>query len=148
MCRRILFGLFIVLATSSIVCAEIYLWEDFEGFAPGESLDATGVWVQQGLEPLGVASDALSYPAGGMSGYFEERAGIRHIISEGELPSEFVISAWFYHDASGPAPHYMLVFRGPAGNDWLGVGTVETVDNYSIRDKRGTGQETDTGVQR
>jgi len=148
MYKKSLFNLFIVLTTSSLAGANIYLWENFEGFAPGESLDATGVWVQQGTEPLGIASDALSHPAGGISGYFEQRAGIRHTISEGELPSEFVISAWFYHDASGPPPHYMLVFKGPAGNDWLGVGTVETVENYSIRDKRGTGQETDTGVQR
>ncbi len=148
MYKKLLFNLFIVLTTSSIVGAKIYLWEDFEGFTPGESLDTTGVWVQQGSEPLGIASNALSYPSGGISGYFEERAGIRHIISEGELPNEFVISAWYYHDASGPPPHYMLVFRGPAGSDWLGVGTVETVENYSIRDKRGTGQETDTGVPR
>jgi len=145
---RLPYHLFIVFITSSIVGANIYLWEDFEGFAPGESLDTSGVWVQQGSAPLGVASDAMSYPAGGMSGYFEEQAGIRHLISEGELPSEFVISAWYYHDSSGPPPHYMLVFRGPAGTDWLGVGTVETIENYSIRDKMGTGQETDTGVPR
>jgi hypothetical protein len=148
MYKKLLFNLFIVLTTSSIVGAKIYLWEDFEGFTPGESLDTTGVWVQQGTSPLGIASDVLSYPSGGISGYFEEMAGIRHVISEGELPSEFFISAWYYHDASGPPPHYMLVFRGPAGSDWLGVGTVETIENYSIRDKRGTGQETDTGVSR
>jgi hypothetical protein len=146
--KKFLFHLLIALTASSIVGANIYLWEDFEGFAPGESLDTSGVWVQQGSAALGVASDAMSYPAGGMSGYFEEQAGIRHLITEGELPGEFVISAWYYHDASGPPPHYMLVFRGPAGTDWLGVGTVETIENYSIRDKMGTGEETDTGVPR
>ena len=148
MSKRVLCNLFIVFTTSSLVGANIYLWEDFEGFAPGESLDTSGVWVQQGAAALGVASDAMSYPAGGMSGYFEEQAGIRHLITEGELPGVFVISAWYYHDASGPPPHYMLVFRGPAGTDWLGVGTVETIENYSIRDKMGTGEETDTGVPR
>jgi len=150
MSKRLLCSLviFIVVATSSIVGAKVYLWEDFEGYAPGESLDTSGVWVQQGSAALGVASDAMSYPAGGMSGYFEEQAGIRHLISEGELPGVFVISAWYYHDASGPPPHYMLVFKGPSGSDWLGVGTVETIENYSIRDKKGTGEETDTGVPR
>ena len=148
MSKKLLCNLFIVFTTSSIVGANIYVWEDFEGFAPGESLDTSGLWVQQGSAAVGVASDAMSYPAGGMSGYFEQQAGIRHLITEGELPGVFVISAWYYHDSSGPPPHYMLVFRGPAGTDWLGVGTVETVENYSIRDKMGTGEETDTGVPR
>ena len=80
MYKKLLFNLFVVLTTSSIVGADIYLWEDFEGFSPGESLDTTGVWVQQGSAPLGVASNAMSYPAGGISGYFEEQAGIRHMI--------------------------------------------------------------------
>ena len=42
----------------------------------------------------------------------------------------------------------MLVFKGPGGNDWLGVGTVETVANFSIRDKMSGGAETDTGIKR
>jgi hypothetical protein len=94
MYKKLLFSLFIALSISSIVGAKIYLWEDFEGFTPGESLDTTGVWVQQGSAPLGIASDVLSYPSGGISGYFEKMAGIRLVISEGELPTEFVISTW------------------------------------------------------
>jgi hypothetical protein len=144
-----LLGVLIAL-TSSIALAEIYLFEDFESYNVGENLDTSDLWEKhQDADAPGEASDSRSCPPGGKSGYFPGRSGIKHTIEAEELPEEFFISACYYHNPSeDPPPHYMLVFRGVPGEDWLGVGTVETVSNYSIRDKRGTGQETDTGVKR
>ena len=145
----LLFGLLIVLAWSATGHAEIYLFDDFESYKVGDPLDSGDIWIihQNAVAP-GEASAERSYPPGGQSGYFPGQSGIKHIFSAGDLPEEFVISALYYHDSSGDPPHYMLVFKGPGGNDWLGVGTIETVPNYSFRDKQGTAQETDTKVKR
>jgi len=146
----VLVGLLIALSMSIAAHAEIYLMDDFESYEIGEFLDAGDIWiVHQSANAPGEASDVVSFPAGGKSGYFSGMQGIKHIFSAGDLPEEFVISAAYYHDhTADPAPHYMLVFRGPASNENLFVGTVETVTNYSVRDKLGTGAETDTGVKR
>jgi hypothetical protein len=145
-----LVGVLIAMASSPAIHAKIYLLEDFESYEVGESLDAGDLWIiHQDANAPGEASDAVSYPPGGKSGYFPQMSGIKHIFAGGDLPEEFVISACYYHDSTqDPPPHYMLVFKGPGGSDWLGVGTVETVSNYSLRDKMGTATETDTGVKR
>jgi hypothetical protein len=153
MMRRLallLFGILIVLASSTAVHAKIYLLEDFESYEVGEPLDVSDLWeTHQDANAPGEASDKRSYPSGGKSGYMPGMTGIRHTIEADELPEEFFISVCYYHDPEeDPPPHYMLVFRGVPGDAWLGVGTIETVPNYSVRDKRGTGQETDTGVKR
>ena len=142
-------GVLIVLASSPAIHAKIYLFDDFESYEVGERLDEGGLWItHQDANAPGEASDKISFPPDGKSGYLPGMSGIKHIIEAGELPEEFFISACYYHDSAGDPPHYMLVFKGPGGNDWLGVGTVETVSNYSVRDKQGTGQETDTGIER
>ncbi len=146
----VLSGLMIALASSLVAHADIYLMDDFESYDVGDSLDSGDIWIvhQDALAP-GEASDEVSYPPGGQSGYFFGQSGIKHIFSAGDLPDTFVISAYYCHDhTADPAPHYMLVFKGPGGSDWLGVGTVETVSNYSFRDKMGGGVEVDTGVRR
>jgi hypothetical protein len=152
MCRTfmILVGILFTLSLSLTAHAEIYLMDDFEFYKVGESLDAGDIWiVHQGALAPGEASDAVSYPPGGKSGHFVGQQGIKHIFSEGDLPDTFVISAYYYHDPTAdPPPHYMLVFKGPGGNDWLGIGTVETVENYSFRDKMSGNVETDTGIKR
>ena len=145
-----LFGLMFALGSSLVAHADIYLMEDFESYKVGDSLDTEGIWiVHQSANAPGVASDVVSFPAGGKSGYFSGKQGIKHIFTAGDLPDTFVISAHYYHDhTADPAPHYTLAFRGPANNDNLFVGTIETVDNYSVRDKMGGGAEIDTGVAR
>ena len=152
MCRTlvVLAGILFALGIPLTTHADIYLMDDFESYKDGESLDAGDIWiVHQGSNAPGEASDVVSYPPGGKSGYFPGQSGIKHIFSAGDLPEEFVISAYYYHDPKAdPPPHYMLVFKGPGGSDWLGIGTVETVANYSFRDKMGGGAETDTGVKR
>ena len=143
------FGVLIILVLSTNVHADIYVLEDFESYNVGDSLDSGDLWVtHQDANAPGEASDTVSWPQGGQSGYFPGQSGIKHVFAAGDLPQEFVISVYYYHDSSGDPPHYMLVFKGPGGSDWLGVGTVETVSNYSLRDKAGTGAETDTGVKR
>ena len=146
----VLFGLMFALGSSTIAHANIYFMEDFESYKVGESLDAGDMWLaHQNANGPGEASDKVSFPAGGKSGYFPGMQGIKHIFSAGDLPEEFVISAFYYHDRTAdPAPHYTLAFRGPADNENLFVGTVETVENYSVRDKMGGGAEIDTGVAR
>jgi len=145
-----LIGILVILVASLAVHADIYLMEDFESYEVGESLDSGDMWiVHQSASAPGEASDAVSYPPGGKSGYFPGMQGIKHVFSAGDLPEEFVISAFYCHDhTADPAPHYALAFRGPANNENLFVGTVETVDNYSVRDKMGGGAEIDTGVAR
>ena len=146
----VLAGILFALSISLTAHAEIYLIDDFESYNDGESLDAGDIWVvHQGALAPGEASDTVSYPPGGKSGYFPGESAIQHNFSAGDLPDTFVISAFYYHDPKAdPPPHYNLVFRGPASNENLFVGTVETVDNYSIRDKLGTAAEVDTGVAR
>ena len=145
----LLLGVLIFFVSSWGIHAKIYLSDDFESYNVGELLNNGDIWIiHQDASAPGEASDSISRPPGGKSGYFPGRSGIKHIFAAGDLPEEFYISACYYHDSSGDPPHYMLVFKGPGGNDWLGVGTVETVSNYSVRDKLGTGQETDTGIKR
>ena len=146
----VLAGILFVLIASLVAHADIYLMEDFESYKVGDLLDSGDMWiVHQSASAPGEASDVVSYPPGGKSGYFPGESAIRHNFSVGDLPEEFVVSAFYYHDPKAdPPPHYMLSFRGPASNENLFVGTVETVDNYSFRDKLGTGAETDTGVAR
>jgi hypothetical protein len=143
-------GVIISLVSVTKVNAGIYLYEDFESYEVGQPLDEGDLWIiHQDANAPGEASEQISFPPGGKSGYLPGMSGIKHIIEAGELPEEFVISVCYYHDSTeDPPPHYMLVFKGLAGNEWLGVGTVETLPNYSVRDKKGTGQETDTGVER
>jgi hypothetical protein len=152
MCRTfmILVGILFTLSLSLTAHAEIYLMDDFESYKVGESLDAGDIWiVHQNANAPGEASDAVSYPPGGKSGYFPGQSAIRHNFAGENLPDTFVLSAFYYHDPTAdPAPHYALVLRGPASNENSYSGTVETVANYSIRDKMGTGAETDTGVAR
>ncbi len=146
----VLAGILVALSISLAAHANIYLLEDFESYNVGEALDASDIWeMHQNADAPGEASDTVSSPAGGKSGYFPGRSSIKHTFAAGDLPEEFFISAYYYHDPTGnTAPHYALVFRGPASNENLYIGTVETVPNYSIRDKLGTGAETDTGVAR
>ena len=149
-CLILCVSLIILLITSIITDAAVYLFDDFEGFEPGESLDTSDIWEkhQNALGP-GVASDELSYPEGGMSGYFEGKVGIRHTFSEGDLPDEFVISAWYYHDSSDDPADYRLVFRAAdSPTDWIFVGTEPSIPNYTFMDKSGTGVYEDTGVER
>jgi hypothetical protein len=145
----VLAGILVALSISSASHADIYLLEDFESYNVGEALDAGDTWeMHQNASAPGEVSDTVSFPAGGKSGYFPGESAIKHIFAAGDLPEEFFISAHYYHDPAGDPPHYALVFRGPASNENLYIGTVETVTNYSTRDKSGTGAETDTGVAR
>lgn len=150
-----LVGTLIVLASSPAVHAKIYLFEDFESYTVGGPLDAGDLWEQhRNAVAPGEASDEVSYPPGGKSGYFPGQSGFGHSFAEDNLPEEYTVSFCYYHDPKAdPPPHYMMVIIKPypeaGAQGWLGVGTVETVpDTYSLRDKAGTGQETDTGVER
>ncbi len=146
----LLAGILVALSMSFTAHADIYLLEDFESYSVGQALDTSDIWeMHSGATAPGEASDTVSFPAGGKSGYFPGKSAIKYVFAAGDLPEEFFISAYYYHDPTGnTAPHYALVFRGPASNENLFVGTVETVPNYSVRDKSGTGAETDTGVAR
>jgi hypothetical protein len=146
----VLAGILIALNILTTAYAKIYLLEDFESYNVGEALDVSDIWeVHQNANAPGEASDTISFPAGGKSGYFPGESAIKHTFAAGDLPEDFFISAHYYHDpADDPPPHYALVFRGPATNENLYIGTVETITNYSTRDKSGTGAETDTGIER
>jgi hypothetical protein len=136
--------------------AEIYFFEDFEGYSDGDDVaNESDIWeVLDAAQASGIASTVVAH-TGQMSCVLQGNSciGINLDLSV-DMPESFVASVWYYHDADqDPPPDSNFVFGDvvPIWNDAILVGTRSVApdpDNYTYRDKKGDAVVADTKVQR
>jgi hypothetical protein len=140
----------------SFAPAKVYLFEDFESFSDGDDIaEKSDVWeVMENAPAGGIASSEVAH-TGQISCVLDGHTclGYNLALNE-ELPDSYVASVWYYHDADqDPAPDANFVFGDvvPVWNDAILVGTRSTAaksENYTYRDKKGTGAVENTKVPR
>ena len=140
--------------------AEIYFSEDFEAYDDGVDIgEESDLWemTEPNDNPVGagIASSKQAF-SGQKSALFDNARCMGFPFADLGLPESYVVSTWFYHDPNQDPPPDAIVTMIPdaypgGGGSWFGVGTrIEAVDtdNYTYRDKTGTGIYEDTGIAR
>jgi len=152
--------LFTLTLTSVAGYAEVYVNEDFEQFAEGDDIgEVSDFWEmtepQDGPVGAGIASTKQAN-SGNVSALFDDARCMGFPFAELNLPENYVVSTWFYHDSTQSPPPDAIVTMIPdaypgGGGAWMGIGTrIEALepDNYAYRDKTGTGIYEDTKIPR
>jgi hypothetical protein len=155
------YTIILILALSSAPgYAEIYVNEDFEQFADGDDIGKNSDFWEM-TEPddspvgPGVASSKQAH-SGKISALFDDGQCMGFPFANLNLPDNYVVSTWFYHDSTQSPPPDAIVTMIPdtypgGGNFWMGIGTrIEALEreNYTYRDKTATGIYEDTGIPR
>jgi len=140
--------------------AEVYFSEDFEAYDDGVDIgEESDVWemTEPNDNPIGAgiasSNQALS---GQKSALFDDARCMGFPFAVLGLPESYVVSTWFYHDPDQDPPPDAIVTMIPdaypgGGGSWLGIGTRNQAvvpENYTFRDKTGTGIYEDTGIPR
>lgn len=143
--------------------AAIYFAEDFESYKEGDEIVDVSDWIFAENATAGGMASKKQALSGEMSAVFDRISVMGVTLGELNLPGNYVVSVWFYHDSKqDPQPDCVAIMgtgdgwpggQEPAGGtaSWLGIGTRSQAlnqDNYAYRDKTGTGLYEDTGVAR
>jgi len=136
--------------------ANTYFSEDFESYKAGDDItEKSDLWEMTEENPIsgGIASTEQSL-SGSVSALFEGMHNMGFSFQELDLPETYVVSCWFFHDAEqSPPPEAVVTLADvfPVTGNWFGVGTKSEAvkeEDYTYRDKKGTGTYEDTGIPR